>query len=82
MRTDFASPFVNSITGAGVHLGDLSHVFFANGSINITGNLGGTDGFCCGQFSATRNVGATGGATNCVESVPDLRENKWTAAVS
>jgi hypothetical protein len=80
MRTDFASPFVNSITGnggAGVHLGDLSHVFFANdGSINITGNLGGTDVFCSGQFSATRNVGATGGVTNCVESVPDLRENK------
>ena len=27
-------------------------------------------------LSATRNVGATGGVTNCVESVPDLRENK------
>jgi len=80
MRTDFVSPFVNNITGnggAGVHVGDLSHVFFANdGSINITGNLGGTDVFCSGQFSATRNVGATGGVTNCVESVPDLRENK------
>jgi hypothetical protein len=38
--------------------------------------LGGTDVFCSGQSSATRNVGATGGATNCVESVPDLRENK------
>jgi Right handed beta helix region len=80
MRTDFANPFVNSITGnggAGVHLGDLSHVFFANdGSINITGNLGGTDVFCSGQFSATRNVGATGGVTNCVEPVPDLLENK------
>jgi hypothetical protein len=80
MRTDFVSPFVNNITGnggAGVHVGDLSHVFFANdGSINITGNLGGTDVFCSGQFSATRNVGATGGVTNCVESIPDLRENK------
>lgn len=80
MRTDFSSPFVNNITGnggAGVHLGDLSHVFFANdGSINITGNLGGTDVFCSGQFSATRNVGATGGVTNCVEPVPDLLENK------
>jgi Right handed beta helix region len=80
MRTDFVSPFVNNITGnggAGVHVGDLSHVFFANdGSMNITGNLGGTDVFCTGQFSATRNVGATGGVTNCVESVPDLRENK------
>jgi hypothetical protein len=80
MRTDFASPIVNNITGnggAGVHLGDLSHVFFANdGSMNITGNLGGTDVFCSGQFSATRNVAATGGITNCVESVPDLHEGK------
>jgi len=80
MRTDFASPFVNNITGnggAGVHLGDLSHVFFANdGSMNITGNLGGTDVLCSGQFSATRNVAATGGITNCVEPVPDARENK------
>ncbi len=80
MRTDFVSPTVNNITsngGVGVHVGDLSHVFFANdGSLNITGNLGGTDVLCSGQFSATRNVGATGGVTNCVESVPDLRENK------
>ena len=80
MRTDFVSPFVNNITGnggAGVHVGDLSHVFFANdGSMNITGNLSGTDVFCTGQFSATRNVGATAGVTNCVESIPDLRENK------
>jgi hypothetical protein len=58
-------------------VGDLSHVFFANdGSMNITGNLGGTDVFCSGQFSATRNVGATGGITNCVEPLPDARENK------
>jgi hypothetical protein len=81
MRTDFVSPFVNNITGnggAGVHVGDLSHVFFANdGSMNITGNLSGTDVFCTGQFSATRNVAATGGGiTNCVEPVPDARENK------
>ena len=76
MRTDFVGPTVNNITGnggAGVHLGDLSHVFFANdGSLNITGNLSGTDVLCSGQFSATRNVGATGGITNCVEPVPDL----------
>jgi hypothetical protein len=80
MRTDFASPFVNNITGnggAGVHVGDLSHVFFANdGSLNITGNLGGTDVLCSGQFSATRNVGATGGITNCVEPVPDSPQRK------
>jgi hypothetical protein len=80
MRTDFVSPAVNNITGnsgAGVHVGDLSHVFFANdGSLNITGNLGGTDVFCSGQFSATRNVGATRGITNCVEPVPDSPERK------
>jgi len=80
MRTDFVSPFVNNVTGnrgAGVHVGDLSHVFFANdGSMNITGNLSGTDVFCTGQFSATRNAAATGGITNCVEPVPDARENK------
>ena len=80
MRTDFASPTVNKITGnggAGVHLGDLSHVFFANdGSLNITGNLGGVDVVCSGQFSATRDVGATGGITNCVEPVPDSPEHK------
>ena len=80
MRTDFVGPTVNNITGnggAGVHVGDLSHVFFANdGSMNITGNLSGTDVFCTGQFSATRNVAATGGITNCVETVPDARENK------
>lgn len=80
MRTDFISPAVNNITGnggAGVHVGDLSHVFFANdGSLNITGNLGGTDVLCSGQFSATRNVGATGGITNCVEPVPDAPERK------
>ena len=80
MRTDFASPFVNNITGnggAGVHLGDLSHVFFANdGSVNVTGNLSGTDVLCSGQFSATRNVAATGGVTNCVEPVPDQLDGK------
>jgi hypothetical protein len=80
MRADFIGPAVNNITGnggSGVHVGDLSHVFFADdGSMNITGNLGGTDVFCSGQFSATRNVGATGGITNCVEPVPDARENK------
>jgi hypothetical protein len=80
MRTDFVGPTVNNITGnggAGVHLGDLSHVFFANdGSLNITGNLSGTDVLCSGQFSATRNVGATGGITNCVEPVPDLPDRE------
>jgi hypothetical protein len=86
MRTDFASPTVNTITGnggAGVHVGDLSHVFFANdGSINITGNLGGTDVLCSGQFSATRNVGATGGITNCVEPVPSMGFSYASSAVS
>jgi hypothetical protein len=80
MRTDFASPFVNNVTGnggAGVRLGDLSHGFFANdGSVNVTGNLSGTDVLCSGQFSATRNVAATGGVTNCVEPVPDQLDGK------
>ena len=47
-----------------------------DGSINATGNPGGTDVFCSGQFSATPNAGATGGVTNGVEPVPDLLENK------
>jgi hypothetical protein len=75
LRTDFASPFVNNITGnaaAGVNLGDLSHAFFANdGSMHVTGNLGGTDVYCAGQFAATRNVASVGGTTNCVEPNPN-----------
>lgn len=81
MRTDFVSPIVNNITGnggVGVHIGDLSHAYFANdGSVNITGNLSGTDVLCLGQFSATRNVAATGGgSTNCVEPIPDTPQSK------
>lgn len=74
LRTGFVAPSVNNITGngaAGVHVGDLSHAFFANdGSMNITGNHGGTDVVCSGQFSATRNVSSVGGSTNCLETTP------------
>ena len=75
LRTDFASPTVNNVTGnggSGVNLGDLSHAWFANdGSMNITGNLSGTDVYCAGQFAATRNVAAVGGTTNCSEPNPE-----------
>lgn len=75
LRTDFVAPTVNNITGnggAGVNLGDLSHAFFADdGSMHITGNLGGTDVYCAGQFAATRNVASTGGTTNCGEPNPN-----------
>jgi hypothetical protein len=75
LRTDYVGPTVNYIAGnrgAGVNLGDLSHAFFANdGSINITGNLGGTDVYCAGQFAATRNVATAGGTTNCKEPNPE-----------
>jgi hypothetical protein len=80
LRTDFAAPTVNNITGnggSGVNLGDLSHAFFANdGSINVTGNLGGTDVYCAGQFAATRNVASTGGTTNCTEPNPNSPKRK------
>jgi hypothetical protein len=80
LRTDSAAPTVNNITGngaAGVNLGDLSHAFFANdGSVNITGNLGGTDVYCAGQFAATRNVASVGGTTNCAEPNPESPKRK------
>jgi hypothetical protein len=76
LRTDFVAPSVNNITGnggAGVNLGDLSHAWFApDGSMNISGNLGGTDVYCAGQFAATRHVGGVGGTTNCVEPNPEI----------
>ena len=80
LRTDFVAPTVNNITGnggAGVNLGDLSHAFFANdGSINVSGNLSGTDVYCAGQFAATRNVASVGGTTNCVEPNPESTKRK------
>jgi hypothetical protein len=39
--------------------------------MNITGNLGGTDVYCAGQFAATRNVATMGGTTNCKEPNPE-----------
>jgi Right handed beta helix region len=80
LRTGFVAPTVNQITnngGAGVNLGDLSHAFFANdGSLTISGNLGGTDVYCAGQFAATRNVASVGGTTNCVEPNPESPKRK------
>ena len=80
LRTDNAAPTVNNITGngaAGVNLGDLSHAFFArDGSVNVTGNLGGIDVYCAGQFAATRNVASVGGTTNCVEPNPESPKRK------
>jgi hypothetical protein len=80
LRTDFVAPTVNNITGnaaAGVNLGDLSHAWFANdGSMNISGNLGGTDVYCAGQFAATRNVASVGGTTNCLEPNPESPKRK------
>jgi Right handed beta helix region len=65
-----ASPGASTVTangGSGVFVGSLSFAFFGEGG-NITGNLGGTDVECGGQFSATAgaliNIG--GGKTNCV----------------
>ena len=55
-----------------MNLGDLSHALFpGDGSLNITGNLGGTDVYCAGQFAATRNVALIGGTTNCTEPNPN-----------
>ena len=80
LRTDFVAPIVNNITGnggAGVNLGDLSHAWFApDGSMNISGNLGGLDVSCAGQFAATRNVATVGGATNCGEPNPENRQKR------
>ena len=80
LRMDFAAPNVNKVTGnaaSGVNLGDLSHAFFApDGSVNISGNLSGLDVYCAGQFSATRNVGAVGGTTNCLEPNPNTPKHK------
>jgi hypothetical protein len=80
LRTDFVAPIVNNITGngaSGVNLGDLSHAWFApDGSMNITGNLSGTDVYCAGQFAATRNVASVGGTTNCVEPNPESPKRK------
>ena len=80
VRTDFVAPIVNSITGnggAGVNLGDLSHAWFANdGSIVISGNLGGTDVYCAGRYTATRNVASVGGNSNCKEPKPELAKRK------
>jgi hypothetical protein len=84
LQMDFASPFVNSISSngnQGVHVGDQSFASFPDdGSAVVTGNLGGTDVVCSGQFPATRgaltNIG--GGTTNCTEPAPQSPQDKET----
>ena len=60
----------NSITSngqAGVRVRDLSMVTFPGGS-DVTGNLGGTDVVCEGQFGAARDTATSinGGTSNCI----------------
>jgi hypothetical protein len=60
----------NTITGngqAGVRVRDLSMVTFPGGS-DVTGNLGGTDVVCEGQFGAARDTATSinGGTSNCI----------------
>lgn len=59
----------NTIDGngqAGVRVRDLSMVVFPGGS-DVTGNLGGTDVVCEGQFGAARDTATSinGGTSNC-----------------
>jgi hypothetical protein len=60
----------NAITSngqAGVRVRDLSMVTFPGGS-DVTGNLGGTDVVCEGQFGAARDTATSinGGTSNCI----------------
>lgn len=57
---------IHSNGQAGVRVRDLSMVVFPGGS-DVTGNLGGTDVVCEGQFSAARDASTSinGGTTNC-----------------
>jgi hypothetical protein len=59
----------STITGnaaAGVAVNDLSFGDFSNGPNTITGNLGGTDVVCAGQFPVTLSARTLiGGTTNC-----------------
>jgi hypothetical protein len=59
----------STITGnaaAGVVVNDLSFGDFSNGPNTITGNLGGTDVVCAGQFPVTLSAKTLiGGTTNC-----------------
>lgn len=60
----------NTITSngqAGVRVRDLSMVTFPGGS-DVTGNLGGTDVVCEGQFGAARDTATSinGGTSNCI----------------
>ena len=82
LRMDFVAPIVNSISNngnSGVHVDDQSFAFFpGDGSVVVTGNVGGIDVVCSGQFPATRgaltNLG--GGTTNCIEPVAQSAQER------
>ena len=63
----FADNTIKSNGQAGVRVRDLSMVTFPGGS-DVTGNLGGTDVVCEGQFGAARDTATSinGGTSNCV----------------
>jgi len=58
---------INTNGQAGVRVRDLSMVTFPGGS-DVTGNLGGTDVVCEGQFGAARDTATSinGGTSNCI----------------
>ena len=56
---------ITSNGGPGVLIHNLAMVTFLD--TTVTGNGGGTDVVCNPQYSATRGVADTGGATNCIE---------------
>ncbi len=63
----FAENTINGNGQAGVRVRDLSMVTFPGGS-DVTGNLGGTDVVCEGQFGAARDTATSinGGTSNCI----------------
>ena len=57
---------ISGNAGAGIQVADQSFGDFSNGPNNITGNLGGTDVACFGQFPVTLSAKTLiGGTTNC-----------------
>jgi type II secretory pathway pseudopilin PulG len=62
----FSGNTINGNGQAGVRVRDLSMVVFPGGS-DVTGNLGGTDVVCEGQFGAARDTATSinGGTSNC-----------------
>jgi hypothetical protein len=61
-----AGSIISGNAGAGVLVGDQSFGDFSSGPNTITGNLGGTDVACVGQFPVTLSARTLiGGTTNC-----------------